>query len=232
MSTGGVDDLELQVAWQQHVAIDMHEFEAVLARHREPHRRYHGEHHIGWVVRHAQRLAAQLAAPRAGAHVGLPIDLGAVIAAAFYHDAVYDPKAGDNEAASARLASEVLVRCRWSRERVAAVAAMIAATADHREQDHVEEGEGEAGDLSTAVLLAADLAVLAADPAGYNAYVDGVRFEYGHVADSDWVTGRSAVLRSFVARDHIFPAALNLHTWEARARANIAAELGALNASS
>ena len=224
MDTRGAGDLELRVAWQRHVAIDMPEFEAVMARHREPHRRYHGEHHIGWVVRHAQHLAAQLEAPGVAGHGAQPIDLGAVIAAAFYHDAVYDPRASDNEAASARLASEVLVRGGWNAGRVAAVANMIQATADHR--------HGETGDLSSAVLLAADLAVLAADPAGYSAYVDGVRLEYGHVADSDWVVGRSAVLRSFIDRDHIFPAALGLHAWETRARANIATELAALNASS
>ena len=224
MDTRGAHDLELRVAWQRHVAIDMHEFEAVMARHREPHRRYHGEHHIGWVVRHAQHLAAHFAAPGVDGHVAQPIDLGAVIAAAFYHDAVYDPRASDNEATSARLASEVLVRGGWPAERVAAVANMIKATADHR--------DGATGDLSTAVLLAADLAVLAAEPAGYSAYVNGVRFEYGHVADSDWVIGRSAVLRSFIDREHIFPAALDLHEWETGARSNIATELAALNASS
>jgi predicted metal-dependent HD superfamily phosphohydrolase len=223
MDVRGMDELELRVAWQQHVAIDMHEFEAVLARHREPHRRYHGERHVRWVVRHAQHLASSTAVTQRSRR----IDLGAVIAAAFYHDAVYDPKASGNEAASARLASEVLVRCGWEAQRVTAVAEMIEATASHSQAN-----AGEDGDLSTAVLLAADLAVLAADPPGYNAYVEGVRFEYAHVGESDWVSGRSAVLRGFIQRTHIFPAVLELREWEARARANIAAELAALNASS
>jgi predicted metal-dependent HD superfamily phosphohydrolase len=223
MDVRGVDDLELRVAWQQHVAIDMHELEDVLARHREPHRRYHGERHVCWVVRHAQQLTASLAAAQQSQRV----DLGAVVAAAFYHDAVYDPTANDNEAMSARLAAGVLARSGWDAARVEAVSRMIEATAGHSQTHDLETN-----DLSTAVLLAADLAVLAADPAGYSAYVNGVRFEYAHVAEPDWVSGRSAVLRSFIERQHIFPAELELHEWEARARANIAAELAALNASS
>ncbi len=219
-----MDDLELRVAWQQHVAIDLGEFEAVLARHREPHRRYHGERHVRWVVRHAQQLAAQLEAQHAD---GNPrVDLGAVIAAAFYHDAVYDPQASDNELASARLACDVLKRCGWDAGRADAVANMIEATAGHTDSSIVD-----AADLSTAVLLAADLAVLAADPAGYNTYVNGIRVEYSHVAEPDWVIGRSAVLHRFIDRDRIFPEALALEEWEARARANIAAELAALDRS-
>jgi predicted metal-dependent HD superfamily phosphohydrolase len=223
MDVRGVDDLELRVAWQQHVAIDMNELEDVLARHREPHRRYHTERHVRWVVRHAQQLTAGLATAQ-HAH---RVDLGAVVAAAFYHDAVYDPMRTDNEAMSARLAAGVLERGGWDATRVGAVSMMIDATAGHSQTHDVETD-----DLSTSVLLAADLAVLAADPAGYSAYVNGVRFEYAHVAEPDWVSGRSAVLRSFIEREHIFPAELQLHEWEARARANIAAELAALSASS
>ena len=104
---------------------------------------------------------------------------------------------------------------------------MIDATAGHHETN-----DGEAVDLSTAVLLAADLAVLAADPAGYSAYVNGIRLEYAHAAETDWLTGRSAVLHNFIDRERIFPGELDLPEWEARARANIAAELAALGASS
>lgn len=225
-----MDDLELRVAWERHVSVDMQEFDAVLARHREPHRMYHGARHVRWVVRHALQLAARYTTtPNSTVQNARHVDIGAVTAAAFYHDAIYDPRAADNEAASARLATEVLTRSGWPPDRVDSVAAMIEATAGH---DHVGSDADDGGDVSTAVLLAADLAVLAADPPGYSAYVNGVRFEYSHVLDSDWVVGRSAVLQRFIDRDHIYPAVLDLVDWEARARANITAELAALKATS
>lgn len=63
----------------------------LLARHRERHRRYHGVAHVAWVVRHIDELASD----------ELVRDHGAVIAAAFYHDAVYEPAHRANERASA-----------------------------------------------------------------------------------------------------------------------------------
>jgi predicted metal-dependent HD superfamily phosphohydrolase len=84
-------------------------------------------------------------------------------------------------------------------------------------------------DLETALLIAADLSVLAADPAGYADYARNVRREYGHVSDADWITGRSRVLRTFLDRASVFPAVLRLDEWERQARANITAELAMLN---
>ena len=50
------------------------------------------------------------------------------------------------------------------------------------------------------MLLDADLAVLGSEPAAYQAYVTGVRAEYGHVDDAAWATGRAAVLRGLLDR--------------------------------
>jgi len=204
-----VHELELRVAWQQYVAPDEVWFEAVLAHHREPHRRYHTVRHVRWVVRHVLDLAA--AAPVA--------DLGAVVAAAFFHDAVYDPTRADNETRSAGLAERALAELGWPAPRVAAVTAMVAATAGHT---------AHAADVDTAVLLAADLAVLAADPASYAEYATGVRTEYAHVPDAEWRVGRAAVLRGFTERTAIYPPVLGLDSWERQARANLAAELATL----
>jgi predicted metal-dependent HD superfamily phosphohydrolase len=218
-----VDELELRVAWRQHVApaatsaTSDEWFDAVLAHHREPHRRYHGVRHLRWVVRHAIELAGR---PEAAGRVD---DLGAVVAAAFFHDAVYDPTRTDNEAVSARLAGRALGELGWTPARAASVSTLIDATAGHT----ASAAPGAA--LDTAVLLAADLAVLASDPASYAEYVTGVRAEYAHVVDSDWRTGRTGVLRRFTERSAIFDPALGLDAWERRARANLAAELAGLS---
>jgi predicted metal-dependent HD superfamily phosphohydrolase len=83
-------------------------------------------------------------------------------------------------------------------------------------------------DTDTAVLLAADLAVLAAEPAAYSDSVRKIRREYAHLDDEQWRSGRRAVIEGFLGRPSIFPPELDLDAWERRARANLTAELAAL----
>lgn len=205
------DDEELRAAWTAAIGSGHAELAAlddVVGRHREPHRRYHGVRHVTWVVRHVHELAGEC-----------PVaDLGAVTAAAFFHDAVYDPRASDNEEQSALLAARVLAELGWLDHRCAVVGRLIRSTARHEADD----------DADCAVLLDADLAVLGADPAAYQAYVTGVRAEYAHVDAAAWRTGRSAVLRDLLARRPLYATAPARARWEARAGANMAAELAAL----
>jgi predicted metal-dependent HD superfamily phosphohydrolase len=203
-------ELELEVAWQRHVTTQRSMLDGLLARHREKHRRYHTATHVAWVIRHVSELAA-----------AEPVDhLDEVIAAAFYHDAVYEPAYPANERASARLARRDLASIGWHDDAVERVGAMIEATEHGAPAQHVS------GD--TKVLLDADLAILGADPAGYSAYVNGVRAEYRHVSDDDWATGRRAVIDGLLDRVTIFLTATGRDRWEARARANLAAELSGL----
>jgi predicted metal-dependent HD superfamily phosphohydrolase len=205
------DDAELRAAWTDHVgdgpgALD--ELDEVLGRHRGANRRYHGVRHVTWVVRHVLDLARTE-----------PVDdLGAVVAAAFFHDAVYDATAGDNEEQSARMARRVLVGLGWDEARAEGVAELVRATAAHEATDERDR----------AVLLDADLAVLGSEPAAYQAYVTGVRAEYGHVPDDDWRRGRSAVLQRFLTAPQLYSTVTGRTRWEARARANVTAELAGL----
>lgn len=213
-------DLELRVAWQRWVApppTDRSDaeaaFAAVVGRYRAPDRQYHDVRHLRWVVRHVDELATRTP----------PDDPGAVVAAAFHHDAVYDVDRHDNEARSAELAVRSLTSLGWAPDRCERVAAMIRATA------HLDAASDTApDDTGTAVLLAADLAVLAADPAGYGDYVRAVRREYRHLTDAEWRAGRAAVVATFLARSAIFPPGLDLGHWEQRARANLTAEAATL----
>ena len=208
------DEHELRAAWSRCVD-DSHDarvlFDSLVGRHREAHRHYHGVRHVTWVVRHVEELAA--AEPVS--------DIAAVVVAAFFHDAVYDPQASDNEIASARLADRELTELGWDEARRARVAAMVEATATHDVPTAI--------DTDAAVLLDADLAVLGSDPASYQAYVAGVRSEYAHVTADDWRTGRTQVLRSFLDRPALFATPTGRARWEARARANLAAEVASLS---
>lgn len=207
-------DLELEVAWQRHLGRGdsaRRLYESIVARHRGGGRHYHDVHHVRWVVRHVIELADRF-------DVG---DLDAIVAAAFFHDAVYEFDRSDNEIRSAELASTSLAELGWERGRCDRVASMIIAT------EHRHDAGGPA-DLDTAVLLAADLAVLGAEPGAYSDSVRKIRREYGHLDADEWRTGRSAVIEGFLARPAIYPPELDLTTWERRARANLTAELAAL----
>lgn len=186
--------------------------DGLLARHAEPHRRYHTAVHVAHVLRAVQDLAAATGLPEGEAR--------SARLAAWYHDAVYDPHAaaGANEEASAVLAERQLADLGEPPAVVARVGALVRLTAGH---------EPAPGDAAGAVLVDADLGVLGADPAAYQAYVNGVRTEYAHVDDEGWRVGRAAVLRGFLARARIFHLAVRPER-EVRARANLGAELSGL----
>jgi predicted metal-dependent HD superfamily phosphohydrolase len=185
----------------------------LLARHREPHRRYHTVTHLAAALATADDLLADVD----GA------DAAAVRLALFFHDAVYDPEAvpGANEAASAALAERELAELGVAHACIDAATASIVATADH----HLPPDASP----TTAVVLDADLAILAAEPARYEAYVTGVRAEYAHIDDDGWRTGRAAVLTAFLDRPALFVTA-PMRASEHRARANLSSELSGLRA--
>ncbi|AZO01835.1 MULTISPECIES: hypothetical protein [unclassified Mesorhizobium] len=174
-------------------------------------RHYHGLSHI----------EAMLAL--ADEYRGLLDDPQAVEAAIWFHDAIYDSRAKDNEAKSAQLAEKRLAG-RVDPGRIVRIAAMINATANHqlpplRDEDALSDA---------ALLLDMDLAILGADPAVFDAYEQAVRLEYGWVEEPMWRAGRSAVLKSFLARPHIFYTAEFQNRFEPKARQNIERSLAAL----
>ena len=180
----------------------------LLGRYAEPHRRYHDLAHLDEVLRRVDELAE---------HAG---DVRVVRLAAWFHDAVYDPTAADNEENSARLAETTLAELRVEDAVVAAVARLVRGTADHAPAP---------GDVDAAVLCDADLAILASGPERYQVYVEAVRAEYDHVDDRAFATGRAEVLRGLLARDPMFSTPTGRDRWEAAARANATAELARLS---
>ncbi|MGI9053577.1 MAG: HD domain-containing protein [Ilumatobacteraceae bacterium] len=205
------DEVELRVAWKSSIGATpdaMMAFDDVVGRHREAHRRYHDVRHVTWVIRHVRWLAATEPAD----------DVDAVVAAAFFHDAIYEPIANDNEARSAALAGRVLGQLGWRPDRCRTVAALVRATEHHLAS----------ADPGVGVLNDADLAVLGSEPAAYQAYVTGVRAEYAHVDDDGWRRGRAAVLRRLLERQALYATSTARRRWESPARANMTAELAAL----
>jgi len=203
-------EVALRSAWQQ-VAGTHHPqlLDHLLARHREPHRRYHTATHVMWVLRHIDHIVAESA--------DVSLDLPAIRLAALFHDAVYDPTRADNEAASAHIAGAVAEQLGWAEPRRVAVERLVIATAAHSPSA-----------LDEAVLVDADLAILGAEPKDYAAYVQGVRSEYAHVDAEQWKSGRAAVLQRFIDAPRLFHTEVMRRERESRARANLAAELASL----
>lgn len=191
-------------------------FDGVLARYREPQRRYHTVKHLAVVLEHVEVLLTASAPSLAGP------DADAARMAAWLHDVVYDPTAapGVNEAASAAFGEARLAALGWTPPLIERVGGLVLVTATHETGD----------DPAAGVVVDADLAVLGDRPAVYDAYVRGVRAEYAFIDDDGWRLGRAAVLRSFLDRPAIYATPTMRAAREARARANLTAELAALRA--
>jgi predicted metal-dependent HD superfamily phosphohydrolase len=182
---------------------------ALLGRWAEKHRAYHDLAHLAEVLELVDLLAGEAEQP------------DAVRLAAWFHDAVYDPAAGDNEERSAVLAQTSLTRLGLPPDLVDEVTRLVRLTATH---------DVDPDDPNGAVLCDADLAVLASDELRYSSYVEGVRREYAHVDDAVFAAGRSQVLSALLDRPAMFRTAHGRSVWEQRARANVTAELVRLRA--
>ena len=134
--------------------------------------------------------------------------------AIWWHDVVYDPTRSDNEERSAELA-ETSVVADISDE----VGRLIRLTKTHRV---------DTGDRLGAILVSIDLSILGADRPHYEAYAAAIRREYAHVPDEPYRSGRSDVLRRFLAMPAIYPDAAFARTYDRRARDNIGWELTSL----
>ncbi|MEU9109742.1 hypothetical protein AB0D54_36510 [Streptomyces xanthophaeus] len=184
--------------------------ERLLAAWAEPQRRYHTTAHLIHVLARIDQLQQYAADP------------AAVRLAAWFHDAVYRPDRSENEERSAALAERALPELGIDPARTAEVARLVRLTVTH---------DPAPGDADGEVLCDADLAVLAAAPEAYAAYAAAVRAEYGFVPDEAFRAGRAAVLRQLLDLPGLFRTPYAVAQWEAPARANLTAELAALESS-
>lgn len=141
----------------------------------------------------------------------------AVYCAILLHDAIYEPRAGDNEARSAALAADMLAGV-VPGQTLARTIRLIEATAKHAIPDGLSADER--GDM--AMFLDMDLAILAAPEAEFDAYEAGVRHEYREVPELDFRAGRARILEGFLARDRLYMSPWGREVFEAKARANLA----------
>lgn len=173
-----------------------------------PERRYHGLSHLDFLFRELDRRS--------------PAEPLRLAFAAWYHDLVYDPQRGDNEAGSAEIAREALPRMGADEDLTERVARLIEATADHL------AGGSDADDN---LFLDMDFCILGAPAAIYDAYAEGVRQEYAWAPDDLYAAGRGDFLKRALERERVFLTEAFEAEYGAQARENMAREL-ALNRSS
>jgi predicted metal-dependent HD superfamily phosphohydrolase len=166
----------------------------------ESHRHFHTTEHLSQVLRHLDSVSAG------------PL----LLLAAWFHDAIYEPGAYDNEERSALLATRTLVDLGLPDEAVRFVAEAIRATASHR---HDRE--------DFTLLLDADMSILGSAPPVYTAYRQDIRNEYRAIQDAAFRLGRKAFAAELLSRPAIFKSPWFNERFEAPARRNLLDELNA-----
>lgn len=136
----------------------------------------------------------------------------------WYHDAVYDSRAPDNEERSACWAEASLGVAGVDATVVAEVGVLIRLTKTH----------GPVVSPEAALLCDLDLAILGREPSRYDGYEAAIRREYAWVPWEVYQVKRAEVLRSFLNRANIFHTPPFQATHESQARSNLRRALAAL----
>lgn len=172
----------------------------------ERHRAYHNLKHVLDCLALAATVRSRLTEP------------AAVELALWYHDAVYNPRAGDNEQRSADLAAQHL-------------GALVSPGTLGRVRDLILVTKHDAvpvdGDSQYVVDI--DLAILGSDPATFDAYEQNVRREYRWVPGPLFRSKRREILQSFVNRPRIYSTDYFAERLENSARSNLSRSIAELS---
>lgn len=181
-------------------------------RYSEPQRHYHTWKHIEALLWHLDGISDQLN------------DSDAVLWALYWHDAIYDPQASDNEDKSADLLSE-MAGTDLPNPSLRRADRIIRATKQHLVPDGLTRDEQ--SDLE--LFLDIDLSILAAASDVFDRYETHIRNEYAFVPKAVYVQARSAILQGFLKRERLYFSDHFYSQWETRARANLQRSIDQLN---
>ncbi len=180
----------------------------LVAAWSEPARAYHG-------VQHLEECLGLLDQARAADGMKNP---DAVEMALWMHDAVYDPKAADNEERSAVLAHSLLNDAGVSASIVAEVERLVLVTKTHLASL----------DDDSAWMVDIDLAILGSSKTRFSEYETQIRQEYAWVPRALYVEKRAEVLQRFLHRERLFLTSFFHDRFEAAARENLARAIAEL----
>jgi len=179
---------------------------SLTGRWREPHRHYHD-------VRHLTQCLAALDELTGGTPTR-PVAL-----AAWYHDAVYLGRPGQDEEAAAALAEAELAPVVGEPE-AREVARLVRLTRLHNPDPADEAGTA---------MIDADLAILGASAERYREYTRQVQAEYRQVPPDQFRAGRRQVVQHLLDLEPRFHTAVGFDTWRAASDRNLGEELARLD---
>jgi predicted metal-dependent HD superfamily phosphohydrolase len=150
-------------------------FERLEQAYAEPRRHYHN-------LRHIAECLAEFDQARHLARRPVAVEL-----ALWFHDAVYDPKAGDNEEQSAALAGRCLAEAGMTGLLGESVTNLVMATKSH-----------EVGlDADAGLVVDVDLSILGREEERFLEYERQIRLEYAWVPQPVFAYKRAEILRRF-----------------------------------
>lgn len=187
--------------------LDIEDRDAILRVYKElfflyedPSRHYHNLFHVYKIVSESFHSAYSLLEGQLATHMAI-----------WFHDAIYDTKASDNEEKSAALAQDKIRELGLSDDFGNKVADLIIAT------KHQVKPE----DLDAQYLVDMDLSIFGQTETVFDNYEMNIRREYDWVPDADFVKGRKRILEHFLNRPQIYWTDFFRKKHEAAARKNL-----------
>lgn len=184
----------LALGWHGESVSSCHE--ALIAAYEEPQRAYHTSQHL--------RECLALLHERTQAPV-VEIEM-----ALWFHDAVYDPKASDNEERSANWACEALRNGGVEDCVITQIQSLILATKHHTPANDSE-----------ALLIDIDLSILGQKGPRFEEYETQIRQEYHFVPTEVYSEKRAEILLSFLKKTRIYSTPAFQARFEIPARDNL-----------
>ena len=181
-------------------------YERLTTAYAEPHRHYHNQRHIAECLAEFDRARH------------LAVHPAAVELALWFHDAVYKPRAGDNEEQSAALLKRCAAETAMPGSLAETVARLIMATKNH------ETG----ADPDAALMVDIDLSILGQSEERFSEYEQQIRKEYRWVPRPIFASKRAEILDRFLARPTIFATEWFRAKYERQARRNLQASIANL----
>lgn len=172
-------------------------YEKLTTAYAEKTRHYHNQQHI----------ADCLAEFDTARHLAKKPDL--IEFALWFHDAIYDSHAPDNEEQSAAMASQCLKEC-GRPDLAEEITTLIMATKTHA-----------ATEVDALLMLDIDLSILGADEPRFTTYETAIRNEYAWVPQEIFNTKRAEILQRFLNRKTIYTTAHFAKKYEQQARRNL-----------
>jgi len=174
-------------------------FQELISLYSQPHRHYHN-------LRHIAECLTEYESARHLSQQPLAVEL-----AIWFHDAIYDTHAQDNEERSAELAKRCIAMAGGSESLCEEVAALILATKAHEPSQHPD----------APLLVDVDLSILGQPTHRFQEYEEQIRREYAWVLEEIFAAKRAEILQRFMARQRIYNTDHFFSKYERPARANL-----------